>query len=250
MPKRPFIRKPKRRRHGQSFWEHEYTAGGHLKLSDDAGEDLIKFTRWHQRQKDVAPLGADQTALDLGCGNGRHLFFLYEKFGLSGIGYDTAPPALKHGQKRAAAFAPNSPPPITLEQRSIAEPLPLADESVDVALDMMASHFLNSAERGALRDEIHRVLKPGGWLFMKTFLQDGDLHTKRLLAEHPSNEPGTYIHPVIGVPEHAYTEAELTEFLKERFLIHKVYRSHQHQRHGQARKRRTVCVYAQKDPYR
>ncbi len=250
MPKRPFIRKPKRRRHGQSFWEHEYAAGGHLKLSDEPGEDLVKFTRWHARQKQTTAFTPSQTALDLGCGNGRHLFFLYEQFGLTGIGYDTAEPALKQARERAKAFAKHAtPPPLTFARRSIAEPLPLPDSSVNLALDMMTSHFLAAAERTALRDEIYRVLAPGGWLFMKTFLQDGDLHTKRLLAEHPADDPGSYIHPVIGVAEHAYTEAELRDFLGERFVVHKVYRSHQHKRQGQARKRRTISIYAEKDPY-
>ena len=251
MPKRPFIRKPKRRHHGRNFWDREYTAGGHLKLSDEAGEDLIKFTRWYGRQKDVPLLDNTLTALDLGCGNGRHLFFLYEQFGVAGIGYDTAEAAIKQARTRAASQAVGSRPlPLTFETRSIADPLPVDDTSLDLALDMMASHFLKAAERETLRDEIHRVLKPGGWLFMKTFLQDDDLHTKRLLKERPADEPGSYIHPVIGVPEHAYTEAELTDFLSERFLIHKVYRSHQHKSRGQARKRRTVSVYAEKDPYR
>jgi len=115
---------------------------------------------------------------------------------------------------------------------------------------MMSSHFLNEAERNHLLKEIYRVLKPGGWLFFKTFLRDGDLHTKRLLAEYPSAEAGTYVHPVIGVPEHVFTEAELKEFVEPYLQIEKIYRSHKHLSKGQARKRRTISVYAQKDPYR
>ncbi|MEZ4200794.1 MAG: hypothetical protein R3B69_04440 [Candidatus Paceibacterota bacterium] len=81
---------------------------------------------------------------------------------------------------------------------------------------------------------------------MKTFLRDGDLHTKRLLETVPGKEPNTYIHPVIGVPEHVYGEEELTDWLGKRFTVHKVYRSHKHISQGKANKRRTVSVYAEK----
>ena len=113
---------------------------------------------------------------------------------------------------------------------------------------MMASHFLNEAEREYLRDEIYRVLKPGGWLFMKTFLADKDRHTTRLLKAFGAEETGTYIHPVIGVAEHVYHEDELIDFLRPKFTLHKIYRSHKHTIQGKAGKRRTISIYAQKDP--
>ena len=74
---------------------------------------------------------------------------------------------------------------------------------------------------------------------MKTFVSDEDLHTKRLLEERPGPEPGTYIHPVIGVPEYVYDAEELEGFLGEKFVIHKTYLSHKHKSKGKSiRKRR------------
>jgi hypothetical protein len=84
---------------------------------------------------------------------------------------------------------------------------------------------------------------------MKTHLGDGDLHTKRLLAEVPAKEPQTYIHPVMGVPEHVYFEEDLRAFLEPTFSIEKVYRSHKHVSRGRARKRRTITVYARKPEF-
>ena len=244
MAKRPFIRKLKRKRHGVTFWDNEYTEGGNLKLSEEESEDLAKFTRWLGRQKDQQSIAEIKHALDVGCGNGRNLIYLAQTFKLTGVGYDTSSAAITQAKKLSKDL------PLKYETRSIAGDLKQPDSSFSLVLDMMASHFLNANERLFLRDEIYRVLKPGGWLFMKTFLSDGDLHTKRLIAERPGTEPGTYIHPVIGVPEHAYSEKELLEFLGERFIIHKVYRSHKHISRGKARKRRTVSVYAQKDPFK
>ncbi len=244
MAKRPFIRKQKRKQHGTTFWDSEYTNASHLKLSTEPGEDLEKFTRWLARQKDTVPiLTPTNSVLDVGCGNGRNLIYLAQNFGVSGVGYDISTAAV------AQAVAASRDLSLSYTARSIAGTIDLPDNSQALVLDMMASHFLSEAERKFLRDEIYRVLKPGGFLFMKTFLADGDLHTRRLLKDHPSPEAGTYIHPVIGVPEHAYAEEELVEFLSEKFVIHKIYRSHKHVLRGKARKRRTVSLYVEKDLY-
>jgi len=112
---------------------------------------------------------------------------------------------------------------------------------------MMTSHFLNREEREKLRDELFRVLTQGGYFFMKTFLKDEDLHTARLLKDYPGTEMGSYIHPIMGVPEYVYSEEELVAFLSEKFIVRKIYRSHKHVFHGQARKRRTISIYAEKD---
>ena len=243
MAKRPFIRKPKRKKHGATFWDHEYSSGGHLKLSDDAGEDLKKFTRWLTRQTQKEFLNPMGSVLDMGCGNGRNLIFLAEEFGMHGIGYDISAAAIKQAKAASVNYDLN------YETKSISGDIPLPKESQTIVLDMMASHFLNETERDYMRDEVFRVLKPGGWLFMKTFLRDGDLHSERLIKEFPTKESGTYTHPVMGVPEHVYFEAELEEFLTKKFVIHKLYRSHKHILHGKAKKRRTVSIYAQKPEF-
>ncbi len=245
MAKRPFIRKQKKKQHGVTFWDKEYSAGGgHLALSGDESEDLAKFTRWLPRQKSQTPIEGNANVLDLGCGNGRNLIFLSREFDMHGIGYDSSPAAISEAKRASGDL------PIKYEARSIAGEIKLEDSSQDLILDMMTSHFLNESERKFLRDEIHRLLRPGGWLFMKTFLLDEDLHSRRLLKDFPGKEEGTYIHPVIGVPEHVYDEEELTDFLGEKFIVHKVYRSHRHRSQGKARKRRTISVYAQKDPFK
>lgn len=245
MAKRPFIRKQKRKRHGATFWDQEYASGGeHLALSAEESEDLAKFVRWHARQKNEAGFGRETDVLDLGSGNGRNLIFLAREFGIRGTGYDISTAAIAEARQAASGL------PLEFEARSIAGDIDLPDSSQDLTLDMMTSHFLKAAERDHLKAEIYRLLRPGGWLFMKTFLRDEDLHTERLLRDHPADEPGSYVHPVIGVAEHVYGEEELIDFLSDSFIVHKVYRSHKHRAHGKARKRRTISVYAQKDPYK
>jgi len=238
-----FVRKKKRKQHGATFWEAEYNNPSHLKLSINPSEDLEKFTRWIIRQKREDILNPLSRVLDVGCGNGRNLIYLANNFGNSGTGFDISKSAI--AQAVAASKGLN----ITYRARSIAGSLELDDESQLLVLDMMTSHFLDKEERAGLRDEIYRVLQPGGFLFMKTFLKDEDLHTARLIKENPGTEEGSYIHPIMGVAEYVYSEEELTDFLKEKFIIHKIYRSHKHAFRGQARKRRTITIYAEKDRY-
>ncbi len=237
------VKNQKRKRHGTAFWDSEYTNAEHLALSESESEDLAKFTRWLQRRHGLEHLSKGSAVADLGTGNGRNLIYLAKTFGISGTGYDSSGAAIKEAKRLGEGL------PLTFDVRSIAGTFDLPDNSQSLALDMMSSHFLGAAERTLLRDEIFRMLRPGGFLFMKTFMRDGDLHTERLITERPGPEPGSYIHPVIGVPEYAYYEEELTTFLGERFIVHKTYPSHQHVSKGKARKRRTVAVYAEKDPY-
>lgn len=240
MPKRPFKRVQKKKRHGATFWDHEYANPENLKLSSDHSADLEKFVRFVERETGHKHLQQLTSVLDLGCGNGRNIIYFAREFGVKGTGYDSSSAAIAQAKTASEGLS------IAYEVRSIAKPIDLPDESQNIVLDMMSSHFLTETERANLKQEIFRVLKPGGFLFMKTFLSDGDKHTERLLTEFPADEAGSYIHPVIGVAEFVYSEEELLDFLSECFEIKKIYRSHKHVLRGKARKRRTISVYARK----
>lgn len=245
-PMKPnFTHYKKHNRKGSSFWDAEYKTGNHLALSDDPSEDLEKFVRFLDRvynkggsKNRVSFINETSSVLDLGCGNGRNLIFLAKEFGAPGIGYDVSGEAIAQARSKSENL------PLTYAVRSIAGDIPLPDQSQDVVLDMMTSHFLNEKGRANLLKEIHRVLKPGGWLFYKTFLLDEDRHAARLIKDYPSNEPGSYVHPEIGVQEHASTEQEVREKLAPYFEIHKINRSHRHRARNP--KRRSISVYAEK----
>jgi SAM-dependent methyltransferase len=236
-----FTKKKKRKVHGATFWDTEYTNPSHLKLSTVESGDLAKFMRFLERQKNELVLRQGVSAIDAGCGNGRNLIYLAREYYMRGIGIDISAAAIAQARRASEKM------PITYHVGSAGAPLPAPDNSQALALDMMTSHFLNKEERTALRDELHRVLIPGGWLFMKTFLKDEDLHTARLLKDHPGQESGSYIHPVMGVAEFVYSEDELVSFLSEKFIVRKIYRSHRHAIKGGAGKRRTISIYVEKD---
>lgn len=225
----------------KNFWDREYAQGTHLAMSDEPAEDLIKFTRWLMRREGKQSLNVTRLALDLGCGNGRNLIYLAKEFAMRGVGYDTSGTAIAAAKNLGAGL------PLDFTIRSIAEPVPLPDTSVTITLDMMSSHVLKQDERLKLRDEIVRVLRPGGWLFLKTFLLDEDKHAARMLKDYPAAEQGMYIHPEIGVAEKVWTEDEIVDFYSPTFSIHKTEKSHKHlTSKGEPWKRRTISVYLEK----
>lgn len=228
---------------GQAFWNEEYREAGHFALSETQSEDLEKFTRWLRREYGDSVLNVTASVLDLGTGNGRNLCWLSATFGARGIGYDISTEAVKQARARAT----HEGLPLTFEARSIAGVLGVPDESQTIVLDMMTSHFLKEAERRVLIDEIYRVLKPGGFLFYKTFLLDEDRHAKRMIKENPAGEENTYIHPEIGVAEHVSSEEEIEALYGEKFEIKKIERSHRHR--GKFAKRRSVTLYLEKSAY-
>lgn len=203
-------------------------------------DDLEKFTRWLERNYGGKVLNPLTRVLDLGCGNGRNLIYLAKEFGCRGGGFDLSAEAIKLAKTAAAGL------PLEFTVRSLATVLPEADQSVNLVLDMMSSHVLKAAERTQLRDEIYRVLKPGGWLFFKSFLLEDDDHARRMLRQSPADEPHAYIHPELGVYEHVWTIEELDEFFSPQFELHKIEKSHKHRSHGRAFRRRTVTVYLEK----
>ncbi len=230
-----------RKKHAQ-IWNREYKTGEHLQLSKEPGDDFLKGVRFIERQSGRTYLNPMSTALDLGCGNGRHIVYLSSVYGMRGIGYDISQEAIRQ------AIEVSDDLPIQYEARSIAGEFgEIRDGSISLVLDLMTSHFLKSREREQLRDEVVRILKPGGWLIFKTFLADEDLHTKRLLRDHPADEPGSYIHPEFGVYEHVFTEEELREFWEPYLTLHKLEKSHRHLIKGKPGKRRTVSVCLQKE---
>lgn len=234
-----FIRHKKSNKRGAGFWNKEYKEAGKFALSDNPSEDLLKFLAFLERKQGKRLLNPLSSAADLGCGNGRNLIHLAQFYGMRGIGYDISKEAITQAQKKSDGYNLN------FVTRSIATDLPIKDGSQSLVLDMMASHFLKEEERKKLREEIYRVLKPGGFFLFKTFLLDEDVHAKKLLEQNPGTEKGTYIHPNIGVEEYVGSEEELVAEMEKMFTIHKVIKSHRHR--AKAAKRRSIVICAEKE---
>lgn len=242
---------------GKNFWDKEYKSSEHFSLSDRPAEDLLKFTRWLERESGKQFLNPTINVLDLGCGNGRNLIYLSQMFGCHGVGYDISDVAIKQAKitselpigpaiKAKKGERENGSKFLKFEARSIVGKFDLADTSFDIVLDMMTSHYLPEKERLELIKEIARVIKPGGWLFYKTFLLDEDLNAKRMIHDYPSSEPNSYIHPSIGSLEHVSTEDEIRVLYEPYFEIKKIEKTGKHILRGKAGKRRSIIAYLER----
>ncbi len=224
----------------KTFWEKEYKEGKHLRLSDEPAEDMLSFSKWAIRNAEWDPFPEGGFALDIGCGNGRNIIQLADSYKMKGLGLDISTTAIDQARNKTKNKD------LEFRQLEVSGLLPLEDQSCDVVLDMMTSHFLNEAGRKLLAEEIARVTKPYGWFFFKTFILDGDSHAKRLLRENPAGEVGSYLHPRIKVAEHVATEEEIYALFSPHFKIHKMLKSYKHVLDGKPHKRRTISVYMER----
>ena len=225
----------------RNFWNEEYSKASHLTLSDEPSEDLATFVRWALRNSEWPPFPEHGLVIDLGCGNGRNIIAMCKEANMRGIGIDISSVALSQAKLASKSLD------IKFIEQSISKPIPVEDQSVDVVLDMMTSHFLNESERTAYVEELARITKPFAWVFFKTFVFEGDMHIKRLLQDYPAGEENSYIHPKIKVLEHVFTEEEIYALFSPYFKIYKMLKSYKHvTTDGKPYKRRTISVYMER----
>jgi SAM-dependent methyltransferase len=147
-----------------------------------------------------------QTLLDLGCGTGRHLLYFGER-GFEIYGIDSAATALattRHCLEEAGLA-------VHLVQGDIFDPLPFEDAFFDAILSVQVIHHARLAQITALVDEMARILKADGLLFVTVpQLQNQGTQFKQI-------EPGTFI-PLDGIeaglPHHYFAPEELRDLFK------------------------------------
>lgn len=215
-----------------SAWEREYQDPKFLSLGTEPSQDIKDFVRYLRKQ-DFELSGT--TVLDLGCGNGKNLPYLIERGAVSGIGYDISTTAIELAKKLCAGL------PVIFEVRSMGDIYPLSDSSVDIAIDVMAAHALSKSEFETYQRQVSRVVKSGGWLFVRTLALPGDKHAKFLIQNHPGNQPNSYILPDVNVQERVFTEENMKSWNPDFELI-KLEKSSGYQRWGDTKYKRNYWI--------
>ncbi|MEP6728242.1 MAG: class I SAM-dependent methyltransferase [Bacteroidota bacterium] len=106
-----------------------------------------------------------QKVLDVGCGNGRNLYYFLRN-GYAVFGIDPNAQAVRAVKKLSFALAPNSP----LENFEVgsAEHLPYGDAAFDLAICSAVLHFAKDEQHfDTMLRSVFRVLKPGGYFFAR-----------------------------------------------------------------------------------
>jgi ubiquinone/menaquinone biosynthesis C-methylase UbiE len=228
----------------KEFWNKEYADPEYLALSDEPSMDLQKFCKWLEAEYGDDFFKQKLTVLDAGCGNGRNLLWMNGAYRVSGKGFDISEEAIAQATKKANEAKWGN--KISFAVRSLAQSIDMPDESVDIVIDLMASHFLRDEEREKFIAEITRVLKPGGFICFKSFYAEGDKHAKKLIEQESAGEKNAYIHPKMKVYEYVWSDEALLESFGKNFIMHEKLPSHKHNIRGKPNKRRSVTCYFEK----
>ncbi len=190
-------------------------------MSDEPQISVKDFLRWlrkgdakNQPPREKMPLEGIR-ALDLGCGNGKNSAYIAELDPTNTlVGIDISETALAYARSRATAN-PGLAQQITYIHQSIGDKFPntpaFADASFDITLDVTSSNSLNEKERETFLSETHRVLKPGGYFFVRALCKDADKNAQYLLKNNPGPEKDTYIMPDLGLTERVFSREDFIQ---------------------------------------
>ena len=201
----------------QSAWEKEYQKPLLVTKKEGPQNFIVQFLKYLKKEKHL-PM-SDLRVLDLGCGTGRNSNYLAERGNLV-FGLDLAANALKLASERAEKAGLSE--QTKYLRQSIGDKLPFEDNSFDLILDITASNSIKSSEREVYLKESSRVLKPGGFMILRTLCKDGDQNAKKLLETNPGGELDTYFLKDLGITERVFSEVDLKNLYGRYFYFDKL----------------------------
>jgi ubiquinone/menaquinone biosynthesis C-methylase UbiE len=141
----------------------------------------------------------DLTAIDVGCGSGRHLSLLKESGAGIICGSDNSMNALK------LCHTLNHKNVVNCENRN----LPFKDNTFDIAVAWGSLHYASKDETKVMLDEIRRILKREGELFA-TLRKDNDTYL-RTGTELGNNTWKTGLDDISGALVSFFNESEINK---------------------------------------
>ena len=200
--------------HQGNSWEKEYRNPKLVTLNDGPQKDTLRFLKFLKKEEDFEIV--DRNIVDLGCGTGRNSNYLAEK-GNNVIGIEISKTAINVAITRARNLN------VKVDYRigDIGTILDIADESVDIILDVTSSNSLNERGRDVYLKESHRILKDGRYFFVRALCKDGNKNVKNLLKQNPGQEYDTYIIKEIGLTERVFSKKDFINLYSKYFKIRK-----------------------------
>lgn len=220
-------------------WEREYTNPTFISKDGKPQEDFLKFLKWVKKNKVRNIEGS--SVLDAGCGTGRNAYYLAKKYDAEVTAFDFASSAISFAKQNF------SHPLVSFSVHNMKDTLPYPDESFDFVFDIMASFSLSDSDREKYLQELHRVLKPGGLMYVRTLAKEGDKNAQFLVKNHPGKDPDTYIHPTLTSQEKVFSGPSFKEVYEKYFEVMFMERKSGYQKFdGQPYKRQYWNVYLKK----
>ncbi|MCX6754407.1 MAG: class I SAM-dependent methyltransferase [Candidatus Nomurabacteria bacterium] len=184
--------------HQGNTWEREYRNPLLVTKNEGPQADTLRFLKFLKKEEKFRV--EDRVILDLGCGTGRNSNYLAEK-GNTVIGIEISKTALNLAKERAN----NLEVEVDYRLGDIGESYNIKDNFVDVVIDVTSSNSLNDIGRESYLNEVNRVLKNGGYFFVRALAKDGNKNVKNLLKDNPGLEYDTYVIKEIGLTERVFS---------------------------------------------
>jgi SAM-dependent methyltransferase len=198
--------------HQGNVWEKEYRNPKLVTKKDEPQKDVLRFFKFLKKEHNF--ILEDKKVLDLGCGTGRNSNYI-ASLGNSLIGIEISKTAISLAKERASSLG------LKVDYRlgDIGEPFDIPKSSVDLVLDVTSSNSLNEKGRKIYLEETHRVLKDGGFFFVRALAKDGNKNVKFLLKNSPGKEYDTYIIKEMGLTERVFSRKDFIETYEKYFKI-------------------------------
>lgn len=198
--------------HQGNIWEKEYKNPLLVTKKDGPQRDTLRFLKFLKKEEKHKIEG--RAILDLGCGTGRNANYLGD-LGNKVIGIEISKTALSLAISRAKDLG------IVVDYRlaDIGENYNIENNSIDIVLDVTSSNSLDEKGRENYLKEVDRVLKKGGYFFVRALCKDGNKNVKNLLKSSPGKEHDTYIIKEIGLTERVFSRDDFVKMYSKYFKI-------------------------------
>ena len=199
----------------KSEWEREYKNPLFVTKGEDPQADTLRFLKYLKKEEKFRV--EERVVLDLGCGTGRNSNYIADK-GNTVIGIEISSTALEIAKARAKEMG------VEVDYRlgDIGMPYAIEDKTVDVIIDVTSSNSLDEAGREVYLNEMNRVLKEDGYIFVRALCKDGNKNVKALLLSDPGREKDTYVLRKLGLVERVFSREDITELYGRYFKIIKL----------------------------
>lgn len=221
----------------QDSWNQEYQKSQLVTQSHKPQKDFLRFIKWIKNNKHIDLYG-EITVLDLGCGVGRNSYYMADHYEAKVYAWDFSDDAIDKAHKFHQHEL------INYEVRNIGEIFPLEDNSVDLILDVTSSNALNEVQRNIYLRECARVLKPTGYMYVRTLAKEGDKNAQKMVKEFYGGEYDTYKHPQLQVTERIFSGPDFKDLYNQYLEVVRMERKTGYQTFGkQAYKRNYWNAY-------
>ncbi len=198
--------------HQGDVWDREYRNPKLVTKNDGPNADTLRFIKFLKKNQKY--LIENRNILDLGCGTGRNSNYLAQNDNKV-IGIEISKTALKIAEERAKNLG------VSVDYRlgNIGDKYDILSNSVDIILDVTSSNSLDEKGRDIYLSECNRVLKSGGYMFVRALCKDGNKNVKNLLKNSPGKEDDTYIIKEIGLTERVFSRQDFIDIYGKYFKV-------------------------------